>query len=74
MVAGTVYAVGVLVVTGTTAPTFAGSNALTGTEAAQVPQLSAAVSGQTDFPSTPFTIAVGSVSASGQRIYGVLTP
>ncbi|MBN2445530.1 MAG: hypothetical protein JXO22_02310, partial [Phycisphaerae bacterium] len=69
--AGSQYAVGVLCVGASTAPTMVGQSAIAATEAALSPRLSGLVSGQTDLPSN---ITAGSVAASSNIPYAVLTP
>jgi hypothetical protein len=69
--AGARYALGVLVVTGATAPTVAGNGLAISTEALIAPYESALLSGQTDLPNS---FAQGSLSASGNRVYAALLP
>lgn len=70
-VAGTLYAVGILVVGTSTAPTFLGSTALNAAEAAVAPRLGASVSGQTDLPSS---VSAGSIGDSAHLAYVALVP
>lgn len=69
--AGVRYAVGILVVTATTLPQFTGQTALNTTEATSAPRLTAAVSGQSDLPSS---VANASLAGSGSRIYAAMIP
>lgn len=68
---GVWYAVGTLVVGTSTAPTFAGSAALSGGEAFIDPVLAANVPSQADLPSN---ITVASLASSGNQIYAALLP
>lgn len=68
-VAGQRYALGVLVVTATTAPTLCGAPLPRGTEPAAAPKLCAFLGSQTDLPSS-FTDA--SLSNTSSRFYGVV--
>ncbi|XTP37072.1 hypothetical protein ACORG1_13020 [Mycobacterium sp. TJFP1] len=70
-VAGTRYAVGVLVVTGGTAPTLTGQSALHTGEGDQAPKLFSTVLSQTDLPAS---VSAGSIGATGHRHYVVLAP
>lgn len=70
-VAGSRYALGVLVVTTATAPQLAGFSALPASELAVAPRVTGSLSGQTDLPSS---IAAASVGTSGGAVYGVLLP
>lgn len=70
--AGLRYGIGVLVVTGATAPTIAGLSVSTASaEAGASPKICAAVSGQTDLPAS---VAAGSVASSTIAVYGALIP
>lgn len=69
---GTRYAVGILVVGSSTAPTMNGNLVPTaGTETSLSPRLSALFGGQTDLPSS---VAVGSLSDSTVQHYAALVP
>lgn len=72
-VAGQRYAVGMLVVTATTAPSVMGNGGIAGpiTEFAQAPRLSGFIGGLADLPAS-FTDA--SLTGSAGQIYAVLTP
>lgn len=68
--AGQRYAVGLLVVTGATAPTYQGMGAsLLAGESSQAPRISARFTGQTDLPGS---VAVGSLATSPSMPYAVL--
>lgn len=72
LVKGTRYAVGVLVVTGATAPTLtccAFSSAQIGSEFGLAPRLGSSLAGQADLPAS-FTLA--STTALGARLYAAL--
>lgn len=68
VVAGQRYAIGVIVVTGATAPTLVGCLASTATENAISPQLCGVLTGQTDLPAS---ITAGSIAATQSFIYAV---
>jgi hypothetical protein len=70
LAAGTRYAMGIVVVSGVTLPSFAGQiPSLPNTETALAPALSASVTGQPDLPSS---LAVASIQFNtAQRFYGV---
>lgn len=70
-VAGTRYALAILVVTGAAAPTTLGTFAAIATEAGLAPRLAAAVSGQSDLPAS---IAAGSLANSTNMVYGAVVP
>jgi hypothetical protein len=71
-VAGTRYAVGVLVVSGAAIPTFLGCGVNSSTlDIVAVPRLSATVASQTDLPST---VAAGSLAASSRLVQFRLLP
>jgi hypothetical protein len=71
-VAGVQYAIGVLVVTGATAPSLAGSSlGLSATEVARGPRRSATLAAQADLPAT---ISAGSLAASASIVYAVAQP
>jgi hypothetical protein len=70
-VAGTRYALGILVVSGAATPTFVGQSIGNAAEAAVAPALSAALTGQSDLPSS-FT--AGALTTTGNRNYGVILP
>jgi hypothetical protein len=72
-VAGQRYAVGALVVTGAAAPTFPASffSGLGAEMTTTEPTEAAALSGQTDLPAS---IMAGSLGASNQKMYAVVTP
>lgn len=61
-VAGSRYAVGVLVVTAATAPTLQGTSAGGPSIAARAPRLTAFVSGQTDLPASVASASLGATS------------
>ncbi len=69
--AGIRYAVGVLVVTGATAPTLMGTVLPVAAEVGAAPRLSAFVSGQSDLPGS---VVVASVTDSAHDPYVVLLP
>ncbi len=71
--AGQWYALGILVVSGATLPTFPGNAVAAGVlnEAAMAPRLAAALTGQSDLPAS---FVAGSLTATGQRFYGVILP
>ncbi len=68
---GTRYAVGILVVTSATAPTFLGHNSLTSAEAGKAPRLGGLVSAQSDLPSS---VSVGSITDQAHLAYVALLP
>ena len=70
-VAGTRYAVGVLVVTGATAPTVQGQAVGLGDELAQAPRLCGGRSGQSDLPSS---ITAGNVDGTTHQCYVAMVP
>ena len=70
-VSGTRYAVGLVVVSGATMPTFSGSVIGQGVEALVAPALSSSLAGQTDLPSS---VAAGSLGNTGQRLYAAILP
>jgi len=71
-VAGQRYAIGALVVSATTMPTFGGSQVTYSAEGGSVaPVMGAVINSQADLPSS---VAVGSLAASGQRLYAVILP
>lgn len=70
-VRGQRYAVGVLVVTGTTAPTLQGQNAITNTEMGQAPRLGGLMSAQADLPASALSAAV---SDNSHIAYVALVP
>lgn len=69
--AGQRYAVGVLVVTGATAPTIQGQILSIADELAQAPRLCGARSGQSDLPSS---ISVGNVADATHQCYVAMVP
>lgn len=70
--AGAYYAVGVLCVTGATAPTaLALTTNVPSSEYAVAPRLAGVVTSQSDLPAS---VAVGSISDSNQCVYAVLLP
>lgn len=73
LVAGQRYAVGILVVTSATAPTFSGTPLITGAaaEAAIKPRMTGTLTGQADLPSTASS---ASMAASANRYYGAILP
>lgn len=70
--AGRRYAVGILVVTGATAPTVAGDSSSFSDEMIELPVMNAAVTGLADLPAT--TAAAGSLSTTSGRPYAVVLP
>lgn len=70
-VAGTRYAVGVLVVTGATAPTIQGQLLSLGDELGQAPRLAGARAGQSDLPSS---ITAGNVADTTHQCYVAMVP
>lgn len=68
---GTRYAVGILVVTGATAPTLSGHNILLSATAASAPRLGGLVSAQSDLPSS---VSVGSIGDQANLAYVELLP
>ena len=70
-VAGTRYAVGVLVVTGATAPTIQGQILSIADELAQAPRLCGGRSGQSDLPSS---ITAGNVDGTTHQCYVAMVP
>lgn len=69
--AGSRYAIGILVVTGATAPTMLGNGLTTGNLDARAPRLCALLSGQTDLPAS---ITDASLTISSNKAYSVLVP
>lgn len=70
-VAGTRYAVGLLVVTAATAPQVPGQNNMPTTEGAVAPRINGALSSQADLPASSTDVALGS---TGSRLYFALVP
>lgn len=68
---GTRYAIGLLVVGTTTAPTFMGTGAGAGSEFGQSPRLAALLSGKTDLDAS---VSVGSLTDTAAQYYMVLLP
>jgi hypothetical protein len=68
---GTRYAIGILVVGTSTAPTFYGQATLPGAEAGIAPRISGYVQSLTDLPSS---VSVGSIIDTGSQSYVVLLP
>ncbi|GAA4824362.1 right-handed parallel beta-helix repeat-containing protein [Streptomyces ziwulingensis] len=68
VVAGQRYAIGVMVVTGATAPTLTGCLAATAGENSISPQLCSVITGQSDLPSS---LAAGALSTTQSLIYAV---
>jgi len=70
-VAGQRYALGIIVVTAATAPSFAGTGFTSGAELAVSPRKAAALSGQNDLPAS---VAAASLALSGSMHYVVVAP
>lgn len=70
-VKGTRYAIGILVVGTSTAPTFYGQSTLLASECGIAPRISGILASQTDLPSS---ITAGSVGDSGHQTYVALLP
>lgn len=66
---GVRYALGLLVVTGTTMPTLIGANAYSGSFSSRAPAISHKVAGQSDLPAS---VAFGSLTASGSVFYAIM--
>lgn len=71
IVFGQRYALGILVVTAATAPTFTGSNVINATECGTDPRISATQSGQADLGNSYTNASLGNNSA---HIYSVVLP
>jgi hypothetical protein len=67
--AGRRYAIGILCVTGATAPTFTGASVAVSATMARTPRLTGAVTSQADLPTS---VATGSIVASGSAFYAAL--
>lgn len=70
-VAGQRYALGILVVTGATAPSYLGQSVLSAFESTAAPRLGGAVTGQTDLPAS---VVSASIVDSGNLAYSVILP
>jgi hypothetical protein len=71
IVAGTRYAIGILVTSGVAVPALPGANALIASEFAQTPRISGTVTGQTDLPTS---VAAASITDSTARCYAAVLP